>query len=206
MRFSKAILLAVTALIIQMPSFAAEQRDAARVDKLQANMVDGDTISVRGSTVKGKALGLYGHGGDIVFRSGYEKLPSKTQAEWAYDLNEFVVSKGGGLDNYVKYIQENAAKGRKKALFEGYSSDSKPDPYDPDARAHVSYADQKAFAKDWWTARDEGYKTAVMKDWWLNDAILDGTNVEYQVEAKAGNSADAQAWRDSELVELIRKK
>lgn len=60
--------------------------------------------------------------------------------------------------------------------------------------------------KEWWTALDEGYKTVVMKNWWLNDAILDRTNVEYQTEAREKNSADAQLCRDSGITQLVKKK
>ena len=196
----------IPAELLAIFNIAPEQRNDAQVIAVQASMSEPDTVSVRGSALTKKEPGLYAAGHNIPFRSGYEKLPSKTQAEWAYDLHEFVLSKGGGYDNMVKYIQENAAKGVKKPLFGSYASDSKPDPYDPDTRAHVSYSEQKKFAQEWWTARDDGFKAALMKDWWLNDAILDGTNIWFQHERKSTGGADAQAWRDSELTSLVKRQ
>ena len=200
--------LALSIMIVaamQLPVFADEKNDQAQIVSLQASMADKNTFDVRGGGTSKMALGLYNGGHKIEFRSGYEKLPSKEQAEWANDLHQFVVSKGGGYDNLIKYAKEYQEKGRKKPVTGEYGPDVKPDPYDPDVRAAVSYADQKKFAEEWWTAKDRGYKSAVMKDWWLNDAILDGTNLCNQFEAKTEHSAERQAWRDSELTLLVKK-
>lgn len=206
MKVIKLALSMIIVAMVQLPIFAEEQGNQAQIDGLRATMADGDTVAVRGSAMSKKALGLYGRKDPVIYRSGYEKLSSKDQAEWAYDLHEFVVSKGGGFENVVKYAKENQEKGRKQPLFNSYGSDTKPDPFDPDTRAQVSYADQKKFAQDWWTAKDQGYKAAAMKDWWLNDAILDGTNLWNQFEAKTEHGADRQAWRDTELSRLVNKK
>lgn len=73
-------------------------------------------------------------------------------------------------------------------------------------KTHIPYEWQKDFAKVWWGQQDHGYAKAVMKDWWLNDSILDGTVLWTAYEANQVKSADAQAWRDAELALLAKKK
>ncbi len=104
MKVSKAIAAAILAAVLQVPAMAIPERDQTVVSGMAKEMFVKSTISVRGgkSGLKdaGKALGLYSVTPEVVFRSGYEKLPNQTQVEWAYDLHDFVVSKGGGLENY----------------------------------------------------------------------------------------------------------
>lgn len=53
---------------------------------------------------------------------------------------------------------------------------------------------------------EQGYQAAVMKDWWLNDALLNGNNLWNHFEQKANLGANAQAWRGSEIAKLLKQK
>lgn len=211
MKVSKALAVAVLAAVLQVPAVAIPERDQAIVSGIAKEMFAKGTVSVRGekNALKkdGKALGLYSANPAIVFRSGYQDLPSQVQVEWAYDLHDFVVSRGGGLENYAKYMEEQAER-LKRPQIPAYRTFSKelPDPYDPLERCYVSYSDRKKFADEWWSARDEGYNTALVKDWWLNDAILDGTNLWQRWEMTYLSSADREGIRMAELSSLVKKQ
>ena len=210
-KVSKAIAAVALALVLQVPAMAIPQRDQAILSGIAKEMFAKDTLSVRGQKnalkKEGRPLGLYSATPAIVFRSGYQDLPSQTQAEWAYDLHDFVVARGGGLENYAKYVEEQAER-LKRPQIPAYRTFSKelPDPYDPLDRCYVSYSERKKFADEWWSARDEGYNTALAKDWWLNDAILDGTNLWHRWEMTYLRSADREAIRTAELNQLVKKK
>ncbi len=207
---SKTLLAVVIAGVLQWPAVAIPQRDAAIVAGIAKQMFDRSSVSVRGNRTKvkdgDKPLGLYSVTPEVVYRSGYEKLPSQTQVEWAYDLREFVLAKGGGLENYEKYVQEEAERKQRPQQAEYSLSGQMPDPYDPIDRAYVSYGERKKFAREWWTARDEGFKNCFVQDWWLNDAILDGTCLWQRWEMTYLNSADRQAMRDAELGSLAKQE
>ncbi|HMY02783.1 MAG TPA: hypothetical protein PKA48_05490 [Candidatus Obscuribacter sp.] len=211
MKVSKTIAAAVLAAVLQVPALAIPERDQTVVSGIAKEMFVKSTVSVRGgkSGLKQseKALGLYSVTPEVVFRSGYEKLPNQTQVEWAYDLHDFVVSKGGGLENYPRYMEEQAER-LKRPQLAAYRTFSKelPDPYDPLDRIYVSYADRKKFARDWWEARDEGFKNCFVQDWWLNDAILDGTNLWQRWEMTYLNSADREGIRTAELSALAKQE
>ena len=209
-RVAKTLLAVVIAGVMQVPAMAIPQRDQAVVSGIAKEMFDKNTVSVRGGKSilkqKDKALGLYSVTPEVVFRSGYEKVASQTQVEWAYDLHDFVVSKGGGFENYERYVQEQGERAKKPQQSNYGLNGETPDPYDPMDRAYVSYAERKKFAKDWWSVRDEGFKTCMMQDWWLNDAILDGTNLWQRWEMTYRRSADTEAMRMAELNELMKKQ
>lgn len=209
-KISRTLAAALIATVLQVPALAIPQRDQAVIAGIAKEMFTKSTVASRGqkSTLKkdDKALGLYSVNPDIIFRSGYEKLPSQTQVEWAYDLHDFVVSKGGGFENYEKYVQEQAEREKLPQQAKHSFSGDFPDPYDPLDREYVSYAERKKFAKEWWSARDEGYKTCVMQDWWLNDAILDGANLWQAWERTYQRSADREAMRSAELNALVKKE
>jgi hypothetical protein len=207
---SKTLLAVAIAALMQLPAVAIPQREQAVVAGIAKVMFERNTVSVRGlkSSVKNgdKALGLYSGNQAIVFRSGYENLPSQTQVEWAYDLHEFVVSKGGGLANYDRYVLEQEERKKLPQIPEYGVAGKEPDPYDPLDREYVSYAERKKFAREWWEVRDEGFKHCVMPDWWLNDAILDGTNLWQRWESTYRSSADTAMMRMAELTALVKQE
>lgn len=196
----RVIAACVMSLFCQLPGFCSD-RNQAIVVSLRHIMDAPSTISLRGGDKK-KALGCYAPAKEVVFRSGYEKLPAETIAEWTKDLHDFIVSRGGGYMNFQKYEVENGLAGRNQDVASHFSK--KPDPFDSYERATVPYSEQIKFAEQWWKDRDEGYETAMMKSWWLNDAVLDGNNLWLRYEAHVIRGADATAWRDSQLNELVK--
>ena len=191
----RAALILLTLLLTQLPALA--DRDEKTFTKLMGVASGAIDISNARGGKDGKPLGFYFDKANVVFRSGYEKQPARTMAEFAYDLNEFIHTKGGGYDNFYSYTkeleqsrQETDQDEIKKARAQGklepeilamrarqLVSHKKEDsaglnPYNPWIRAHVSYDQQKDFAGKWWQD-NKVYDDAMMKDWWLNDAILD---------------------------------
>lgn len=106
----RIILVAVLVLTLQLSVSAQGEQKAQTVQKLydlSQDISGGKIVPVRGGT-KDKPLGVYlGSKDDIEFRSGYKKVEPKTQCEWAYDLQQFIVKSGGGWDNFQKYLKEN---------------------------------------------------------------------------------------------------
>lgn len=210
LRVAKALMAVVIAAAVQVPAVAIPQRDQAIVSGIAKEMFDKNTVNVRGgkSVLKtnDKAMGLYSVTPEVVFRSGYENVASQTQVEWAYDLHDFVVAKGGGFENYERYVAEQAERMKKPQQSNYGLNGEQPDPYDPLDRYYVSYAERKKFAKEWWSVRDEGFKTCMLQDWWLNDAVLDGTNLWQRWEMTYRRSADTEAMRSAELTSLVKKQ
>lgn len=217
----RAVLILAILLLAQLPALA--DRDQQTMTKL-LGVASGatDISSVRGGK-GGKPIGFYFNKADMVFRSGYEKQPAKTMAEFAYDLEEFNRGKGGGYANYAKFKQEwedrrqkeiddARAKGEPEAVIlaikarqlDPTNPENKTDPYNPWTRAHVSYDEQKSFAEQWWQD-NQGFKDALMKDWWLNDAILDANNLWASVDTAYVDPADASTYYDHQLRHLLKK-
>lgn len=216
----RVVLILALLLLAQMPALA--DRDEQTFTKLMeiasgAALKDtpADMTGLRGGGKSGKPLGFYRDNADVVFRSGYEKQPAKTMAEFAYDLAEFRNTKGGGFEHFVQYQKEQQERNKGKSQVDEILNESlgqKPDPLDPWARAHVSYAEQKSFAERWWQNTYPSYsKNPLLKDWWLNDAILDANNMWARVESSYFNcpeneKADRVLWFDQELQALAQKK
>lgn len=216
----RAVLILAVLLFTQLPALA--DRDEQTFTKLM-EIASGsapkdspaDMTGLRGGGKAGKSLGFYRDNSDIQFRSGYEKQPAKTMAEFAYDLAEFRHTKGGGFEHFVQYQKEQAERNKGKSQVEQTLMESlrggKPDPYDPYVRAHVSYSDQRKFAETWWQSHYPiSYKAAPMKDWWLNDSILDANNMWARVESSYFNCPEDEKatrvlWFDQELQALAQK-
>lgn len=184
---------------------------AAMVQKLyelSQDVLSEKIVPVRGGT-KEKPLGIYLGGKDtnMEFKSGYKDVDARTQCEWAYDLHKFVVDNGGGIENYRKYQREAKPDTISNDSLRSYAGGK--DPTDPMDRAHVPYDKQAAFADTWWKNNSQAYKKSVFppKDWWTNDAILDGNNLWTRYEQLNGQgSADFVGWRDVDLIQLLHKK
>ncbi len=98
------ILIATLLVIVLQFSVSAQQdQRSATVQKLYEftqDVLSDKLAPVRGGT-KAKALGCYlGSKDDVQFRSGYKDVEPRTQCEWAYDLNQFILTNGGGWDNF----------------------------------------------------------------------------------------------------------
>lgn len=215
----KAILILAILLLAQLPGLA----DEGTMTKLLGVASGATDISDVRGVKGGKALGFYFNKANLVFRSGYEKQPAKTMAEFAYNLQEFNRGKGGGYANYAKFKQEwedrrqkqiddAKAKGEPEAVIlaikarqlDPTNQNNKNDPYNPWARAHVSYDDQKDFAEKWWQG-NKAYDDAVMKDWWINDAILDANNLWAAIDTAYADPAEARTYYEHQLRHLLKK-
>lgn len=201
-------------ILVNAQEAAKDPKQAAMVQKLyelSQDVLSEKIVPVRGGT-KNKYLGLYlGAKNKVIFNSGYKDVDPKTQCEWAYDLHKFIVDNGGGWDNYQKYSKGNSGPG---SLIQDLDENARSyqggkNPSDPMANAHVPYDKQAAFADKWWSEKSQAYKTAIVppKDWWTNDAILDGNNLWTRWEQLGDKgSADYSSWRDAELATLMQKK
>ncbi len=129
-----------------------------------------------------KALGLYGYPpSDIEFKSGYKDLDPQTIATWAYDLHTFIHHKGGGWEK----------------------CQGDPNKYDD---SMVPYKEQYDFAKVYWNSHSGKYKESgfVWKDWWANDAVLDGNDL--YMHYQRDNAGLAQEYLNGAMERLVKKK
>lgn len=208
----RILIAVVLAIVMGTAVYADDQRAATiqRLYELSQDFSSQNILPVRGGS-KDKPLGVYlGTKEDIEFRSGYKNVEPRTQCEWAYDLNQFIVENGGGWDNYKKYSKETPVKSGPNSLIEesmrSYSGSK--DPKDPWERAHVPYDKQAAFADQWWKKNSQAYKKSIVppKDWWIHDAVLDGNNLWTRHQQLDGNAtSDFILWRDGELAKLLKK-
>lgn len=210
----RIILDAVLVLTLQLSVSAQGEQKAQTVQKLydlSQDLSGGKIVPVRGGT-KDKPLGVYlGSKDDIEFRSGYKKVEPKTQCEWAYDLQQFIVKSGGGWDNFQKYLKENppdtSPTGLLNSSINSYGGGK--DTRDAFDRSHVPYDKQAAFADKWWKENSHAYSTSVVppKDWWIHDAVLDGNNLWMRYDLLNGKGTSEYAlWSDSELAKLLKKQ
>lgn len=196
-------------IIAQAPK--EDPQRAAMVQKLyelSQDRSEGKIVPVRGGTPE-IPLGCY-LGSDstkIEFKSGYKDVDGRTQCEWAYDLHKFIIDNGGGYDNYRKYLQQTTPGSESQESLRSYAGGK--DPTDPMDRAHVPYDKQAAFADKWWKENSQAYKKTVLppKDWWTNDAVLDGNNLYTRWEMLNGKGgSDMMSWRDADIATLMKKK
>jgi hypothetical protein len=208
-----ALLVGLLLLIGFQPSAAGEDVRSATIQRLYEFSQDMSEklLPVRGGS-KDKPLGCYlGSKDDIQYRSGYKDVEPRTQCEWAYDLNQFIETNGGGWDNFQKYTKETPVSSDASSIINESlrSYGGGKDPKDAWDRAHVPYDKQAAFADKWWKNNSRAYSSAVVppKDWWLHDAVLDGNNLwtRYQ-QLNAKGSSDYILWRDAELAKLLKKQ
>lgn len=209
----RILLATLLAVVLQFAVSAQDQRSATiqKLYEFTQDVLSDKLAPVRGGT-KAKALGCYlGTKEDIQFRSGYKNVEPRTQCEWAYDLNQFIVSSGGGWDNFQKYVKETPVSSDANSILNDSlrSYGGGKDPKDAWGRAHVPYDKQAAFADKWWKNNSRAYDSAVVppKDWWLHDAVVDGNNIWTRYDQLNGKgSADYVMWRDSELAKLLKKQ
>lgn len=114
------LLIATLLAVVLQFSVSAEDRRSATVQKLYEftqDVLTDKLTPVRGGT-KAKALGCYlGSKDDVQFRSGYKDVEPRTQCEWAYDLNQFNVTNGGGWDNFQKYSKETPVSSEASSIL-----------------------------------------------------------------------------------------
>lgn len=141
---------------------------------------DMSITSIRGGKGAKKPLGQYLVEPDMEFRSEYKDQPIETMCQFAYDLHEFITAKGGDYRSMAM---------KKDADF-------------------VPYEKQKEFAISWWRKAYPKYKdmSGMFKDWFINDALIDATNLyNWSRRGKDGGS-DYISWADAAVSALMKKK
>lgn len=166
--------------------------------------LDWSTTSVRGGADSGKPLGCYFNGNKVEYRSGYAKLEPKVWAEWTCALNDFLKSHGGGWDWYIKNSQMGMGKNDPLTVYSAEQQKA-TDPWD---KSFVPYAKQEEYAKTWWSRYNPEFRKMgfVWKDWWLNDAILDGNLLIGREHLRNSGSADGVSYEDAVLAKLLKKQ
>lgn len=141
---------------------------------------DSSITSVRGGTGSKKPLGQYLVQPNMEFRSEYKNEATETMCQFAYDLHQFTVAKARDW----KTMQRNS---------------------DLD---YVPYEKQTEFASFWWLRHKENFKHmgGIAKDWFLNDAVIDGTNLYNWMYRQENGSADYVIWQDAAISALMKKK
>lgn len=167
------------------------------------NKLDFSTTSVRGGSNSGKALGMYSITPNVVYRSEYTKLTPEDWATWTCALNDYITKNGGGWDNYQRYIHQGTTPGPLDILTPQQAKSQ-----DPLDRSFVPYAKQEEFAKLWWAHYYPKFRKMgfVWKDWWVNDAILDGNLLIGREHLRYRGSSDSVTYYDANLGQLVNKK
>lgn len=168
------------------------------------NKLDFATTAVRGGSNSGRPVGCYFNGHTTEYRSGYAKLDPKVWAQWTCALNEFLASHGGGWEAYKKNAQ--MGPGTNDPLIALSAEQQKAtDPWD---KSFVPYAKQEEFAKTWWAHYNPEFRKMgfVWKDWWLNDAILDGNLLIGREHLRNRGSSDGVSYEDAVLAKLLKKQ
>jgi hypothetical protein len=134
---------------------------------------------IRGGSGSKHPLGQYLVEPNFEFRSEYKNESTQTMCEFAYDLHQFVASKG--------------------RTYEDMRRDTNLD--------YVPYEKQAEFARSWWRKNKKyDHMGGLFKDWFINDALIDGTNL-YNYWYRDGHScADYIIWGDAALQSLVKRK
>jgi hypothetical protein len=183
---------ALYAIAVEPPAFQTA---------LNGNRVDMSINPLRGGGSSGKWLGCHLPGHEIQYRSEYKDLDPRTQAEWAYDLHQFVDNAGGGWDNFRRYQQQGAASNPN-----GVGGGSVSQDWD---RSMISYDKQAQFASSYWD-RHNGDKfrhmASMFRDWFIHDSLVDGTLLYMTLEGRAGRGSDYPGYKDAAIGAMVDKK
>ncbi|MBU6451591.1 MAG: hypothetical protein KGS72_07430 [Cyanobacteria bacterium REEB67] len=136
----------------------------------------------------GKTLGSYSTEAHM-FNSAYKDLPDDLQEKWAYDLWQYCKARGCSFDVYRKLVGSPLSD---QAMN----------------RTAVKYDDQKDFANMWWRRHYPEYKQMgfVFQDQFLNDTIVDATNVWTYFVFLDNPGALSVTWKDELVYRAIAKK
>ncbi len=153
---------------------------APKIEKENGHEWDGAITSIRGGKGAKRPLGQYLVEPDMEFRSEYKDQPVETMCQFAYDLHEFIVAKGGDYRSMA--LNQNST--------------------------YVSYEKQKEFAIGWWRKTYPKYKDmgGIFKDWFIHDALVDGTNLYNWSRRNKDGGADYIAWADGAVSALLKRK
>lgn len=141
---------------------------------------DKSLTSVRGGTGDRKPLGQYIVDPEVEFKSDYRKLSPEMQCKFAYDLHEFIKSKGRDWLSMCRNPKLD----------------------------YVPYAKQREFADFWWMRNYQQYKDMpfFFKDGFLKEALIDGTNIYNWCARKDYASANYVLWEDAAVQEIVKEK
>ncbi len=155
---------------------------------------------VRGGGDSKKPVGQY-LVGQTQYRSGYEKLSKKELFEWYQALFTFQKQHAGGWRGFKQIAETKNRLPSEVTLFPEQNAAS-----GAMEKSFIPYKYQAQYAKKWFEMYSKAYRDAVMKDWWINDAILDGNLMIGRVHLKVAPSADGVAYEDAVMSSLQKKE
>lgn len=136
----------------------------------------------------GKTLGCYVNDAHK-FNSLYKDVPAELQQQWVYDFWHYCQNRGCSFEAYRKVV-------------------GSPDNANAIARTTIKYEDQKTFSDMWWRRHYPDYKglAPFFQDGFLNDSIVDATNVWTDFVCFDNPSALTTIWREELVSRAIQKK
>lgn len=155
---------------------------------------------VRGGGNSKKPVGQY-LVGQTQYRSGYEKLTQKELIEWYQALFTFQKEHAGGWRGFKQIAESKNELPSDVTLFAEQNAAN-----GAMEKSLIPYKYQAQYAKKWFEMYSKPYRDAVMKDWWINDAILDGNLMIGRVHLKIAPSADGVAYEDAVISSLQKKE
>lgn len=186
--FKKLILsLAFIAMLIPptMAQFIPKLEEVDARDKqvmagLYSTVSNPTFIAIRGGGATGKPLGQYLVEPNVVFKSDYKGLPIELQVKFAYDLHEHLKAAGRDWPAMQRNTQLN---------------------YEP-------YDKQREFAEFYFRRNYEPFKSMgiFFIDGFLNDALIDATNIYNYFYRQGHSSANYIIWEDAALQQIVKKK
>jgi hypothetical protein len=143
---------------------------------------------VRGGTAS-QPLGCYTLDKNHKFNSSYKDVPAELQQKWAYDLFHYCQNRGETFEAYRKIV-------------------GSPDSANAITRTAIKYDDQKDFADMWWRRHYPDYKGLawMFQNDFINDAIVDGTNVWTYFVYEDNRGALTVTWKDELVYRAVDKK
>jgi hypothetical protein len=185
MNVREIISIAVSLVLTITPALA---KDADLFQELKLTIGDryGDMANWR--ITNHRPLGLYGVGNDVQFRSAYIDTSDEEKAQFAYDLGQYLDQHYLGYDSFVNNLhRSNSALHSLQSVvnLQGQVTknlnDNAQDIIAASLDDSYNYGNLKAWADKWWYSENASYRQAGPfwnnKDWFLNDALLDGTNI-----------------------------
>jgi hypothetical protein len=118
------------------------------------------------------------------FSSEYTKESAESMCQFSYALHRFVVAKGRDYDSFTL----NRSK-----VKQGIS--------------YLSANEQQEFARSWWSKRKSFVAlSAAQKDKFIEEAVIDGTNLYGWYARRVYGTASYEAWQTGAVLALLKAK
>ena len=226
---NKVIVTAAAAIVLASPGLAQGFGDALPIgdNKVMKNQIIGMTLlqkesactQVRGGGDSGRALGVYEDRFKQAFHSKeYLALDPAVQSRWAATMHDFMLHQGGAYQGLLDYQRNHPAKTDITSMLDNSLGTvwgpgmPVPQSKEPEDITYVPYNKLEDLADTFFTtyARDKYKDLAFLyKDWFKNDAILDGFNLWCAYEQKLNPSLQHdlayETWMQTNLDRYKRK-